>query len=389
MVITPLELVLALLGLAAVAVVAVLASRARRRNPARRALVGERQLAWLGDRIDDSVGMWALRRLLGRSDEIRDAADEPPSVTPAGGLAERSPLDRLAVLLGDRDAAGASADPPPVALSVSARPLAPQAGGFLLNRGEADAAPRRRVTNVGLIGDTPGRDRLPHARRRVDPRERLWRDAAMVLLILSVVGVTVLAIQPAGLGGVASQTATPGGSLPMVAIGAGDEPSPSPALRPAPTAAPTPSPPPIGTPTARPTQAPTARPTPAPTAQPTPAPTPRPTIRPTPKPTARPTPTPAPTLPPPVAVITVGEPSLCTADGVRTYSFTGVTSIREVSYAWTFTGGSGGIAGSSAPSVTRDLQGDASGIAYTITLTVRDAAGRSDTDSVQVTVTCR
>jgi hypothetical protein len=82
-------------------------------------------------------------------------------------------------------------------------------------------------------------------------------------------------------------------------------------------------------------------------------------------------------------------PSLCTADGVKTYSFTGASSLRAVSYAWTFTGGSGGIAGSSAVSVTRDLHGDASGITYTITLTVKDAAGRSDTDSVQVTVTCR
>jgi hypothetical protein len=382
---TPLELVLVLLGLAAVAVVAVLVSRARRRNPARRALAGERQLGWLGDRIDDSVGMWALRRLLGQSDEDRDAMDEPPSVTPSGGLAERSPLDRLAVLLGDRDPADASANPPSVAVPVSPRPLAPQAGNFLLNRGEADAGPRRRVTNVGLIGDTPGRDRLPHARRRVDPRERLWRDAAMVLLILSVVGVTVLAIQPAGLGGVASETATPGGSLPMVAIGAADEPSPPPTLRPAPTAARTPSPPPAGTPTARPTPAPRAQPTPAPTAQPTPAPTPRPTIRPTPKPTAKPTPIPA----PPVAAITIVGISLCTADGVATYSFTGVTSLREVSYAWTFAGGSGGIAGSSAVTVSRDFPGDASGIAYTITLTVRDAAGRSDTDSLQVIVTCR
>jgi hypothetical protein len=363
----PLAIILVLLGLAALAVVAVRVSRARRRrSPSQSALPGERQLAWLGALIDDSVGMWAVRRLLGRSDDDpADPAEEPP----APERPEWTPLDRLAVLLGDRPPTDAPARPPGITDSM------------------ATSQASRRMTRVGLIGETSdtgrtghtsGRDRLQHARPRADPRGRLGRDAALVLLVLSVAAIVVLTIQPAGFpGGVAFATGSPEGSLPLVDIGAVDEPSPSPAPKPAPTAVPTP------------TASPAPPPTPNPAAQPTPAPTPRPTIRPTPKPTAKPTPTPAPTPAPPVAAITIVGISLCTADGVKTYSFTGGTSLRAVSYAWTFTGGSGGIAGSSAVSVTRDLPGDASGIVYTITLTVRNDVGRSDTDSQQVIVTCR
>jgi hypothetical protein len=371
----PLAIILVLLGLAALAVVAVRVSRERRRaSPARTALPGERHLAWLGALIDDSVGMWAVRRLLGRSDD--DPAD-PGAEPPMPERPEWTPLDRRAVLLGDRPWADAPARQRGIADSM------------------AKSQASRRMMRVGLIGETAdtgraghasARDRLPHAGPRVDPRGRLGRDAALVLLVLSVAAIVVLTIQSAGfLGGVASATGSPEGSLPLVDIGAVDEPSRSPALKPAPTAVPTPT----ASPAHPPTPNPAAQPTPAPTQRPTPVPTPRPTARSTPKPTAKPTPTPAPTPAPPVANITIVGISLCTADGVATYSFTGVTSLRAVSYAWTFAGGSGGIAGSSAVSVTRDLLGDASGVAYTITLTVRNAVGRSDTDSLQVTVTCR
>ena len=359
----PLAIILVLLGLAALAVVAVRVSRARRPgSPSRPALPGERHLAWLGALIDDSVAMWAVRRLLGRSDDDRgDPVDEPPPPE----RPEWTPLDRLAVLLGNRPASNAPARRPDITDPT------------------ATSQASRRTTGVGLIGETwvpartghtSGRDRLPHARPRADPRGRLGRDATLVLLVLSVAAIVVLTILPAGfMGGVASATGSPEGSLPLVDIGAVDEPSRSPTARPAQTAAPAPTP------------NPAAKPPPAPTPRRTPVPTPRPTISSTPKPTAKPTPTPA----PPVAAITIVGISLCTADGVATYSFTGVTSLRAVSYAWTFAGGSGGIAGSSAVSVTRDLPGDASGIAYTITLTVRNAVGRSDTDSLQVIVTCR
>jgi hypothetical protein len=331
----PVEIVLVLLAVVAVSALALRASRARRRGSrVRRALPGERQLAWLGDRIDDSIAMWAVRSLLGRPDDEDDAAA-----------------------------------PPPPALSP------------------------HRLTSVGLIGNGPGRDRLPHARQRVDPRSRLWRDAAIVLFVFSSLAIAVVTIQQAGLfGGVASLTATPEGSPPFMAIGASAEPAgtpgPSPLAKSRSTAKLTPSPIPSPTPSATPgpTIAPgataTSRPTQRPSATPTPRPTPTPTPRPTSKPTATPTPTPA----PPVAVITVSPPvGPCSADSLASYSFTGATSVGAASYTWTF---SGGIAGSTAVAVTRDFPGSTAGIAYTITLTVQNSGGASDTDSTEITVIC-
>jgi hypothetical protein len=352
----PLVIILIALGLAALAVVAVRVSRARRRgDPVGPDLPGERLLAWLGNLIDDSVGMWALRQLLGRPDDDRDATAHVPGARPAGGV--------------------------------------------LLGPGTEAPGPRHRVTTVELIGDAPGRDRLPHARRRVDPRDRLGRDAVVVLLVLSVPAFAILAIQPAGLlGGVASVSANPDGSRPRMAIGASDEPNPSPATKRPPTVGPTPSPTPsptpeaapAGQPTGVPTTAPTANPTPtpirtpAPTPRPTPRPTPAPTARPTPTPTARPTPTPTPA--PPVAEIVAVRDLPCTiADGSESWTFSGATSQHAVSYAWTF---SDGVAGSTDAVVTRGFPGSAAGITYTITLTVQNSAGVSDTASTQITAAC-
>jgi hypothetical protein len=345
----PLAIILILLGLAALAVLAVRVSRTRRRSPDWTALPGERQLAWLGALIDDSVGMWAVRRLLGRSvdDDPADPADEPP----AREWLEWSPLDSHAA--------------------------------------------SRRVTRVGLIGETretgrtghaSARDRLPHARPRADPRGRLGRDAALVLLVLSVVAIVVLTIQPAGfLGGVASATGSPEASLPLVDIGAIDEPSRSPTAQPARTAAPVPSPTPSPALMATPT------PTPHPTQRPTPGPTPRvtPTSTPTRAPTPRPTATPTPTSAAPVARITSVRDLPCTTSGgSERWTFTGATSLHAVSYSWTFIGGSHRIAGSTEVVVTRDFPGSAVGTVYTIMLTVKSASGASDNASMEITVNC-
>jgi hypothetical protein len=370
----PLAIVLVLLGLAALAVVAVRVSRARRRgSPARTALPGERQLAWLGALIDDSVGMWAVRRLLGRSDDDpADPADEPP----APERPEWTPLDRRAVLLGERPWADA-----PARQRGIADPMA------------TSHAISRRMTRVGLIGETgesgraghtSGRDRLRHARPRADPRGRLGRDAALVLLVLSVAAIVVLTIQSAGfLGGVASATGSPEGSLPLVDIGAVDEPSRSPTAEPAQATAPPPSPTPSPALMATPT--PTPRPTQRPTPGPTPRVTPTPTRAPTPRPTATPTPTPA----PPVARITSVRDLPCTTSGgSERWTFTGATSLHAVSYSWTFIGGSHRIAGSTEVVVTRDFPGSAVGTVYTIMLAVKNSAGASDNASMEITVGC-
>jgi len=56
-----------------------------------------------------------------------------------------------------------------------------------------------------------------------------------------------------------------------------------------------------------------------------------------------------------------------------------------VTYAWTF---SGGIAGSTAVTVARDLPGSTAGTTYTTTLAVENSVGASDTDSTEITVIC-
>jgi PKD repeat protein len=97
----------------------------------------------------------------------------------------------------------------------------------------------------------------------------------------------------------------------------------------------------------------------------------------------RPTTTPAPV--PPVAIITVSLVATCTADSPATYSFSGAASTEATSYAWAF---SSGIAGSTAAAMTRDFPGSTAGTTYTITLTVENAVGASDTDSTEITAIC-
>jgi PKD repeat protein len=75
----------------------------------------------------------------------------------------------------------------------------------------------------------------------------------------------------------------------------------------------------------------------------------------------------------------------CTVDAPASYRFTGAASVGAVSYAWTF---SRGITSSTAVAVTRDFPGSATGTTYTVTLTVENAVGASDTDSTEITVVC-
>jgi hypothetical protein len=59
-----------------------------------------------------------------------------------------------------------------------------------------------------------------------------------------------------------------------------------------------------------------------------------------------------------------------------------------VSYSWAFIGGSHRIAGSTEVVVTRDFPGSAVGTVYTITLTVKNSAGASDSTSMEITASC-
>jgi PKD repeat protein len=77
-----------------------------------------------------------------------------------------------------------------------------------------------------------------------------------------------------------------------------------------------------------------------------------------------------------------------TSGGSERWTFSGATSLHAMSYSWTFIGGSHRIAESTDPVVTRDFPGDAAGTVYTITLTVKNAAGAADSASMEITASC-
>jgi hypothetical protein len=231
-------------------------------------------LAGAADIVDASIGMYLVRRALGR-----------PTTTRAESRAERARAV-LAAAEEDRRRAGVLA---PAVVAPTRLVVAGTA---------ASHSPR----------DVPDRQAHPVAAHTVVPiwmrRGPVSREGAFAAAGLVVVLVAAFAIWPRNEGGVLSATGTP---APPSPAGEASSPSARPIDSPSPTAASsvlasaTPTPTTDATPT--PTAAPTARATatPRPTARPTntPRPTARPTAKPTatPKPTAEPTPepTPAPT----------------------------------------------------------------------------------------------
>jgi hypothetical protein len=265
-------------------------------------------LAGAADIIDASIGMYLVRKALGRSTSTR-----------AEGRAERA---RVALAAAEEDRRRA---------------------GVL---GPAIVAPTRLVVAGTAAShsprDLPDRQAHPVAPRTVVPtwtrRASVSREATFAAAVV-VVAVAAFAIWPRNEGGVLSVTGTPAPPSPTADVSSqtavpSDSPSPTAApavasATPSPTTGATPTPTPTATatatatvtprPTARPTNTPrpTARqtakptatpkptaaptptpdptpdPTPEPTPDPTPAPTPDPTPAPTPEPTPEPTPTPA------------------------------------------------------------------------------------------------
>ncbi len=247
----------------------------------------------LRDVVDRSVGLYLVRRLLGR------------------------PTDRM------------HRQPLP---ALSAEEVA-----FRIGVPDAKHEPHARpmlLSEVAPTVSTPVRAVRPPARATLEPRGRLIRDTSAALAGLAAVALLAVAVwPPTPDGSVLSLTATPGPTAAAIVVTeapsgaptstpaaspspgpARPEPSvtpvapsdvPSEALRPdaiatggsvsvrppAPRGQARPSPSPRLTPT--PTPAPTLSPTPAPTPTPTPAPTPTP--EPTPTPTPEPTPTTTPT----------------------------------------------------------------------------------------------
>ena len=303
--------------------------------------------------IDRSIGMWALRRLLGQPDPVDDEPIGPIEPTP----------DEIAYRIG---VPGASMPPMP--------------SRFVVSQAPPQAHPIRPVEPVATRPVVGGR---PQARRNALALQR--RIAGAIAIVVVVIAVGTFASLPVPLDGeVLEATGTPASQLAFVPS---DEPTPSP------TAQPTEAPPaatelpPIVTPaptTAPPAKAPaTPRPTPRPTPRLTPAPTPRPTPHPTPAPTPVPTPLPTP-APTPVQPAAVLDPDSACGAAPFTITFTGEDLAHSVgdTFTWRI---DGAVVQSSGSTFTHTFASRAD--PYIVKLTITNAAG---TDSAQgpVNVPC-
>jgi len=277
--------VLALIAVAATAVAVAMLRRTAEREGGSGARASHAHrpgiLAGMTDIVDASIGMYLLRRMLGR-----------PTTTRAESRAERA---RLTLAAADDDARRA-ADAGPAVVAPTRLVVAGTAASH-----SARERPDRQAHPVAGAAVVP-----VWWRRSPVPRGGMLAAAGLVAVL-----VAAIAIWPRPAGGVLSATGTPSPPSPSAGLPSdtpipSDGSSPSASVEPtggvssttAPTdeATPTPTSTPTGAPTAtpRPTARPTARPTstPRPTATPTAAPTA--TVGPTPTPTPEPTPTPTP-----------------------------------------------------------------------------------------------
>jgi hypothetical protein len=353
----PLELIV--VGFVVVAFVAIAARFAPRDES------GARRLPRV---VDESVGMYMVRRALGRSTEAAsDRAAEQ------AGKTEQVTEDAIAYRIG---IPGAPAPTVPTRLVVSKAP--PQA---------------HPIPPVIAVAARPVIGGAPQARRSgALPMQRRLAGVVTVLVVL-LVAFAALSLPRGPEGQVLSATGTPGGSI----LAAVPTPSPSdlatefvPPLQ-TPSEAPVASrsasadvvvtqPPALPTtapPTPRVTQRPTPRVTPPPTPKPTPPPTPKPTPPPTPPPTPQPTPAPV----QPQAVIDTNPDPPCGADPLDV-TFTGddLAGTAGDSFSWTIDGAAAG-----SGQVLNHTFG--AGGPYLVKLTVTEGS-LSDTAQVSVNVPC-
>lgn len=309
--------------------------------------------------VDDSIGMWAIRRLL-----RRPATSTTSAAQEAGHLIEPSE-DEIAYRIGV-----------PGALQPTVRTR------FIVSPDRPQAHPLPAKARAAAVPVFAGAPRHRRSQARPNALQLQRRAAGIVALTLVVGGVFALAtVSGRPQGGVLSATGTPGGfTSSEVAVGgsagpthlprSSGEPSVSPSsvvetISPA-TASPTV--PPLAPATARPTPAPT--PTATPTG--TPAATPKPTGTPRPTPTPAPTPTPIPD--PPIA-------SISCSVSVATVTCDASASIRAETYTFDFGDGPPVSGTSPTASHTYLLPGT-----KTVILTVKDSLGQSDSDTDTVFV---
>lgn len=249
--------------------------------------------------VDNSIGMWALRRLTGRP--LWERADDIGTIG-AGQAAVAVPARAASVSIGFGDLR-------------PGRPVPLPPTQFMATRSRFEALGIRRAGDAQPPGPaashfvaTPivsSSARRPPQAHPVGPVAVQRRLAALLAILIVAILAIVVAIVPRGTsglnGGVLGETGQPSASdavvLPLEPMSSASS-SPGPANGPQSSANPTPAPTPA--PTATRTLAPTPRVTPRPTPRPTPAPTLKPkppaaTPTPTTPPAATPTPTPVPT----------------------------------------------------------------------------------------------
>jgi PKD domain-containing protein len=318
--------------------------------------------------IENSIGMWALRRLTGRR-----------PAEPSGD----APVADAYVEDVDRRLAGGGAG-----LASAARPVPALPARVVVSRGLESRARRidevtaRRVALLTVTGQRARAESVLRAaearrsRRLAFPSSRAPRFAAMTAMLAIAIVALALALRlppPSSRGQVLSAIGTPDPTSPAgIEVPGGSSGSTEPtgsgapgavAVTPRPAATPIRSARPGGTPER--TVAPTSTPpgTPAPTPKATPKPTPKPAPAPT--PTAAPTPTPP---PPPVAAIS------CVLV-VLEISCDGSGSDRAVSYTFTF--GDGFEAGGTSPTASHTYL-DPVAASNPVTLVVQDGLGQTD-----------
>ena len=317
--------------------------------------------------IENSIGMWALRRLTGRR------RTEPPDDA-ASADAYVEDVDRR--LAGGGASLASAAGPVP---ALPSRVIASR--GLESRARRVDEATARRVALLTVTGQQARAEsvlRAAEARRARGPAlpsSRAPRSAAMAaVLAIAVVGLA-LALRlppPASRGQVLSAIGTPESTSPAgTEVPGGSSGSSEPTasgspgtttVTPRPAATPARSPRPGATPER------TFAPTPTPTPPGTPAPTPKATPKPTPAPTPTAAPTPTPPPPPPVA-------SISCVLVVLEISCDGSGSDRAVSYTFTF--GDGFEAGGTSPTASHTYL-DLGAAGNPVTLVVQDGLGQTD-----------
>jgi len=312
--------------------------------------------------VDDSIGMWALRRITGRRLWERpwdDELDEDHVLDPGASESTRAALAAIA--------AAKAADRTPSQPSQASQP-APVPTRYVAAR------KRTRVRSDSMLSPTPVLD----LRRRMQARPKrpsLWRrlaplGAAAAMLIVAVVAFGAV-LQPRGPQGEAGPSlARPSFETQPVAVATSVSTPPRSTSLGTPSGQPTPTRPAIAGPTPPSTPARTPRPpaTPIPTPKPTPTHIPKPT--PTSNPTPTPTPTPTPDAPSANFTFSVSD---------TTATFTNTSTGTGLTWLWDF--GDGQSSTDENP-----VHPFVVGATYGVTLTATDAMARTSVHTDQVVI---